>query len=314
MKYDTYDRNIQRILNDLYVERFSIKHFFARTANGKDIYINQETIKQMKRHPELDRTDIIDAIKKIDDYNDDFYIRSIDIGRTVGKDDCVNRDLCQEISLLYKKGNKYPLPISVDTEPQDTSMVTVVLCKNKDGQGEFLSAFYGLYTPRHPWDVKLEEYERKESEEFWRNHVLVMDPDDIDWNKSTPVKLYDGNLAEILSISGFNDSFYWECLARFRVKDDIYYMYDCGTNVEQCTHQEIVKGTGLINKSFQLMRIKEHGYDFTNIFPDCVNEKIFVQEMYQKFMESGAKELFTYSEGKDFKEIWIDDIPNRYHY
>ena len=56
------------------------------------------------------------------------------------------------------------------------------------------------------------------------------------------------------------------------------------------------------------------GYDFANIFPDCVSEKTFVQEMYQKFMESGAKESFTYSEGKDFKEIWIDDISNRYHY
>ena len=311
MKYDTCDRNIQRILSDLYTVRTKNRTFLARTRNGRDIYINHETVKQMKSHPELNRKNIIQAIEKIDDYDGKFYIKSIDIGKVVGKDDCVKRTSCDNTRLLYKKGCSYPFPICTNSQLQDTSMVTVILSENMDGVSEFLSAFYGIFTPKHPWDTRLSDDERNRSEDFWRNYTLIVNKDDIDWNKSTPVKLFDGNRADILSMSGFNDGFYWECLAKFLVNEDTFYMYNCGTNTYRCTHQEITRKEKRLKQSFQLMRIRDHGYDFTNIFPDCVNEKTFIQEMYQKFVESGADEFFSYSAGTYFTEIWIDDIPNR---
>lgn len=166
------------------------KVFLATTATGIDVYIESETFEHMQAHPDVDLEVVKEAISKIDDITTEtpFRIGSTDLGRTVGKDNCVEINSEDKIEMLYRKNRDGQTPVILNGEKADTSLVTVGICLDQ-GKHTMFTAFYGQLAPKEPWDERIQNpTEKAEAEKFWSTHALVLEPDAIDWDKSNPTE------------------------------------------------------------------------------------------------------------------------------
>ena len=171
----------------------SQKVWLARTASNQDIYIDQQTYEHMKAHPDVDIAHTVEAIGKINDYNEQFRIGSVDLGRTIGKDRCIevtdeNKD---SVKMAIRKGRDGQTPVLFEKdgfEPAYTSKITLGMCKDDDGKHTIFTSFYGDLAPKEPWDKSLKGNPDKQAEakDFWDNHALVVTEDmveSLDLNK-----------------------------------------------------------------------------------------------------------------------------------
>ena len=174
------------------------KVFLARTANNEAIYINSNTIEHMKAHPNVNMAHIIEAIGKIDNYDGKFSIGPVDMGRTIGKDNCVEMMPSDEIKYMYRNGREHTSPIAVGKSPVDTNLLTVGICRDDDGKNTMFTAFYGQLAPKEPWDKSLTPAQKAESEQFWSTHALVATPNSIDLKRTAEYDIISKQLENAL--------------------------------------------------------------------------------------------------------------------
>lgn len=158
------------------------KKLIAVTANGLEVYAEQDLYeKHMAAHADVKMEDIAEAISKITsaNYNGQFGIITIDLGRLVGYDHCVPVTESDAVRHLYRENRKGTTPCLLNRKGNPTSLITIGICKQT-----LFTAFYGKLAPKEPWDDSLRESDRAESESFWKTHALCVDSDDIDWEMS----------------------------------------------------------------------------------------------------------------------------------
>lgn len=160
------------------------KEWLARTSDNKDIYIDSKTLEHMEAHPDVNIAHIREAIGNISIGEKPFLMNSIDMGRTIGKDNCVEISPDTKVENLYRKGRDGMTPIAMDKEPSDTNLLTVGMALDDDGKLTMFTSFYGQLAPKEPWDERLSPEEKAESEQFWKTHALVVPDEAIDWERS----------------------------------------------------------------------------------------------------------------------------------
>lgn len=173
----------------------------ARTANGKDIYSSYETAAHMRVHAEVDLRNILEAIKKIDDYEGPKQMCQIDLGRTIGKDNCVEVQPGDNPKMMYRREREGQTPVLVYGKAADTSLINIGICLDDDGKHTMFTSFYGQLAPKEPWDKSLKPEEIQESREFWSKHALVVTRYDIDWERTDlEYEINQGSVAKINSL------------------------------------------------------------------------------------------------------------------
>ena len=147
-----------------------MKKNIGKTENGFDVYVIIDN-EHMKAHSDATNNLIAEAIRKVT-YTPPFWMNSIDMERTIGKDSCVEVTSEDDVRWICRPGREIKSPVVFNKEPKNTSMFTVGLCTDDDGLVTVFTAFAGLKAPKEPNDPHLKDCERAESEEFWRTHAL----------------------------------------------------------------------------------------------------------------------------------------------
>lgn len=165
------------------------KNFLATTENGFNVYVGEETMKHMEAHSDVPFKLIAEAIGKISDYNGQFRIGAVDMGRMVGKDCCVTRTPENEelVQMLCRKGREGLTPVILEEKGgvlAETNFMVVGICKDEDDKATLFTSFFGQLAPKEPYDPRLKPEEKEESEEFWATHALVISDSAIDWEKT----------------------------------------------------------------------------------------------------------------------------------
>ena len=142
----------------------------------------------MQAHATVSMDHIKEAIRKIDDYHGPFKIGSVDLGRVIGKDNCIEVTDDIKVEHLYRKGRNIKSAVTFDGTPADTPLLTIGLCLDDDGKHTMFTSFYGKLAPKELEDSRLTDAERPESERFWNTHVICVTRDDVDLERSTAIK------------------------------------------------------------------------------------------------------------------------------
>lgn len=157
-----------------------MKEFFAITRNNIEIYVDEATRLHMEAHSDVKISDMKEGISLIE-YQGPFFIDSIDLGRIVGKDNCVavaedEKKLVQYRTRKNRQG-KTPVIMAGQKEPADTSLITIGICKDSDGKDTLFTAFYGYKGEKEPWERGLSPEQKRKSEDFWSTHALICMPE-----------------------------------------------------------------------------------------------------------------------------------------
>ena len=150
-----------------------MKKLLAKSKNNKELYICETTKEHMKAHLEVKTEHIIEAINKTN-LEGSFIFEQVSLNRIIGKDRCVYvpEDKIDKVKMITRSNRKGPTPM-IDSEPEDTELITIGACVDGDGKWTLFTAFYGKKAPKEPWDIENED-ELKESEQFWSCHALCI--------------------------------------------------------------------------------------------------------------------------------------------
>lgn len=155
------------------------KTFIATTNNNVDVYMCESTYEHMLAHPDVRMDDVKEAISKTA-YKAPFQIQSVDLGRICGKDSCVSIPDGMKPEMRTRKGRQGKTPVFLTgVEAEDTTLLTIGICKDDDGKNTIFTAFYGQLAPKEPSDQRLSDSERSEAESFWASHALVVTEDQL---------------------------------------------------------------------------------------------------------------------------------------
>ncbi len=153
-------------------EEIMIKKLLAVAKSGLSVYVGEETLKHMEAHSDVQIAHVKEAISKLE-YNAPFWIGAVDLGRSVGKDHCVEITDADDVRMEVRPNRDGATPIVYGRSAADTSLVVIGICHDDDGLETLFTAFYGQLAPKEPWDPHLKDEERAESERFWSTHALV---------------------------------------------------------------------------------------------------------------------------------------------
>ena len=155
------------------------KQFIGITSNGIEVYMCESTYEHMLAHPDVRMSDVKEAISKMS-YKAPFQMAQVDLGRICGKDSCVEIPAGMKPEMRIRKGRQGKTPVFISgVEAEDTTLLTIGICTDDDGKNTVFTAFYGQLAPKEPWDQRLSDSERSESEEFWTSHALVVTADQL---------------------------------------------------------------------------------------------------------------------------------------
>lgn len=146
------------------------KNKIGTTKNGFDVYVivNNE---HMEAHADVTNKLIAEAISKVT-YKPPFWMNSVDMGRIVGKDSCVEITDEDDTCWTLRPGRKVESHLVYNKKPVDTNLLTVGMCNDDDGLVTVFTSHFGVKAPKEPTDAHLKDSEREESEEFWHTHAL----------------------------------------------------------------------------------------------------------------------------------------------
>ena len=147
-----------------------MKFCIGQTANGYNVFMEVNN-DHMKAHADATHSLIAEAIQKIE-YTPTFWMNSIDMGRIIGKDACVEVNEHDDVREICRPGRTLPSRIVFNKQPMDTCYFTIGMCTDNDGLVTIFTAFPGMKAPKETNDPNLKDYEREESERFWSTHAL----------------------------------------------------------------------------------------------------------------------------------------------
>lgn len=149
-----------------------MKDYVATTANNHGAYrvVND---KHMIAHKDAadNKELLIEAVQKIV-YTPPFWMGTLDMGRIIGKDGCVEVTEEDDTCWACRPGRKLPSHLVFNKQPVDTQYFTVGMCTDDDGLVTIFTAFPGKMAPKEPTDPSLKDSDRAESEAFWATHAL----------------------------------------------------------------------------------------------------------------------------------------------
>lgn len=158
------------------------KRLIGKTKNGKDVFaINADS--HMAAHAAVTDEMMAEAIKLID-YQAPFQMVTVDLGRIIGTDNCVETTDSDDVKMMYRKGRDGKTPIVFGREAEETTSLTVGICTDEDSLETIFTAFTGKIAPKEPWDPRINPEEKAESENFWKHHALVYDESAIDTERN----------------------------------------------------------------------------------------------------------------------------------
>lgn len=110
------------------------------------------------------------------------------------------------------------------------------------------------------------------------------------------IKLFDGKIAKVLKIEGYDDGYYWDMSATVEIDGKQYVICDAGS------------GSGYI-PAFESMRLNEAfkltGAEMKDIDTFDSSSKEYIEKcitsIYKKFVTLGAKEDYECAEINDYK-------------
>ncbi len=152
------------------------KKLIAATINNVQVYVGEDTLAHMEAHSDVKMSDVAEAIGKME-YNAPFQIAPVDLGRVIGADSCVEISADDDVRMLRRKNRDGETPIVFGRSAAPTSQIVIGICRDDDGLDTLFTAFYGQLAPKEPWDARLRDEEREESERFWSTHALVYSED-----------------------------------------------------------------------------------------------------------------------------------------
>ncbi len=106
---------------------------------------------------------------RIDSGKRSFFVSTIDLGRVVGRNSCVQVGEDDEIVFAQREGRKGLSRFVQNREPEPCSVVTVILKKGDNGEYILITAWVGLQAQPEPWDRNATE----QSVAFWTKSALV---------------------------------------------------------------------------------------------------------------------------------------------
>lgn len=155
-----------------------MKKYLTNSKTNEKIYVI-ENDEHMLAHSSITQQILKEAVEKME-YEPPFSMKTIDLCRIVGTDNCVKTTEEDSVVWRKRKGRKIPSRIVVGKDPQPTKKITVGICKDDDGLNTVFTAFTGCLAPKELNDPSLSDAERPEAETFWATHALVCKPEELE--------------------------------------------------------------------------------------------------------------------------------------
>lgn len=166
-----------------------IDRCIAKTYRLQKVYPGKNFVKHMEAHSDVSIEHIKEALENLKVLIGNFYMGTIDLNRTIGKCTCVevtdeNKD---KVQMVYRKGREGRTPVLLEGEGFDTSHITIGISRDVNNKNVYriFTAWYGDMSAKEPWDHRIEtEEERRKADEFWSKHALIMDSNEINWERT----------------------------------------------------------------------------------------------------------------------------------
>lgn len=148
---------------------------YLKTKDNQTVRINMEHLQQHRNvlfH-------LMDALMKIDTCNQKFIRIAVDLGRPLGRSDCVATNESDEIVYAQRKGRPILSRFVKNRVGGPCSLVTVIMVK-KGNVYQLLTAYIGDLAEREPSDSSIRtksDYEA--SVAFWKHHALTLEGSEI---------------------------------------------------------------------------------------------------------------------------------------
>lgn len=131
-----------------------------RTVNGLRVKLNH---KHMQAH-----TDVLLLLPE-----GQKFVKTIDLGRIVGKSGCVETTPTDDIFYIRRPGRTHTSRCVRGKEGTPTTLVTIVFVRTP-ARIKLITAWIGGAAMREPHDPTINAIERHQAIEFWSNHALVI--------------------------------------------------------------------------------------------------------------------------------------------
>ena len=165
-----------------------------KTGCGGSIYLTEGVSEHLEAHPGT--LDLIPEISSSITLPTDGSRLSCQtsLGRVVGQSSLIKTQkigLSETAWFAVRKNRMKASRVVPDVSPADTDLVSIVANPIEKNSYELVTAWFGEFAPKEPWDPDLTDdpsaYE--ESINFWCRHALVYDPELMrkpfrsNWNK-----------------------------------------------------------------------------------------------------------------------------------
>ena len=154
-----------------------------KSSNHCLVELSNKTLSHLEAHPKI--IDYLsEAISKtsIPIKQKDRIRMEIDLKKIVGKSSLINTEPITNNSETYfsiRKGRKGPSRVALDEDPQETSIISIIVDPIDEKQYSLISAWYGPIAPKEPCDNTFLNDQKcnDESLSFWCCHTLVYEVD-----------------------------------------------------------------------------------------------------------------------------------------
>ena len=152
------------------------------SKNKREVYVLDKALERMDEEmfqnvkEALSKTYITDSHAK----------KCVDMGRIVGKNNCVKVGADDQVKWLWMKGKGDRIPFVYGRDGEDTNFVTIIINEH-NGRSVLVAAYYGEPAPMTHKDAahrgENESYIKK-CYAFWHTHALVYDEALVDLRRS----------------------------------------------------------------------------------------------------------------------------------
>ena len=115
--------------------------------------------------------EVLSKVSDTDANSEGLIIKTVDVGRVVGKNNLVKVDSNDKIYYKRRGDRKGKSKMVANRKPEDSSEVTIIMQKQSNGGYQLYTIFVGPPAEQEPWDENVRD--KQKSIEFWKNHALV---------------------------------------------------------------------------------------------------------------------------------------------
>lgn len=118
-----------------------------------------------------------EALLKINLKDENYQEVELDLGRVMGRTDCVETNDSDQIVYAKRRGRKGYSRFVKNRKSEDSSKIVIVLKKAKEENCYLLvTAFIGSFPGPEPWDPNA----TMQSKKYWSSHALIWNSTEID--------------------------------------------------------------------------------------------------------------------------------------